>query len=397
MARFARDAKDKVGVDKSLIAGGLPRDADNTSDSVMLKNNAPSPMDYYEYDDPTSKRNKFFLNARHGRGKRAIHSMCADLCQARLLTRDEEYELGTKIQALMSYTAMRDRLSERLGRSPTPVEWAESCCMTVPELQDSLQVCRSAKEAMIRANMRMVISIARKYQNLGVPLADLIQEGSLGLVRAVEKFDPERGFKLSTYSAWWIQQAVFKGIAHQNRVIRLPMHVHNLLHSIRKARRDLKTNDGPEPTDSQVALHLDMPVKRLKRYMAVTKDTISFEMPTCAPEVSTKRRLLGDTLASGETKHPEKESDARLFRTRLRQMVQELPEDERTVVSLRFGLDNGKPKTLGQIADIVRTSMPYVRRVETTAMRKLRSPDYQTRLREFNFPAAAEDALATKE
>ncbi|CBN75768.1 RNA polymerase, sigma 70 subunit, RpoD subfamily [Ectocarpus siliculosus] len=144
------------------------------------------------------------------RRAQAIHDSCAELCQAKLLTRAEEYELGTKIQTLMGHVGARQELAAGLGRAPTFSEWAESRRMTVVELEESLKVGGAAKKTMVEANMRMVISIARKYQHLGVPLTDLIQEGSLGLVRAVEKFDPERGFKLSTYSAWWIQQAIFK-------------------------------------------------------------------------------------------------------------------------------------------------------------------------------------------
>eukprot|EP00904_Undaria_pinnatifida_P011319 jgi/Undpi1/7317/HiC_scaffold_22.g09790.m1 len=325
--------------------------------------------------------------------------MCAELCQTKLLTRAEEYDMGTKIQGLMQYTAVREALATQLGRRPSFAEWAESCCMTEPELKESLRICGSAKQAMIRANMRMVISIARKYQHYGVPLTDLIQEGSLGLVRAVEKFDPERGFKLSTYSAWWIQQAVFKGIAHQSRVIRLPVHVHNLLNRIRRAQRELTNRAGEQPTDLQVSFIVLLYPDHLPRWPLTPPHA---QFPTKVPAGArsfqfTKERVLGDTLESQERKAPEKEGETLLFRARLREIVKELPEDERTVVSLRFGLDNGKPKTIGQVADIVQTTPPFVRRVEGLAMRKLRSPDQQRRLREFNSmqqPAPAEELVA---
>eukprot|EP00752_Nemacystus_decipiens_P011932 g10582.t1 len=321
---------------------------------------------------------------------RAINDMCAELCQKRLLTRAEEYELGTKIQALMRHKELRQQVAARLGRPPSRAEWARACRLTVTELEESLQVGEDAKKLMVEANMRMVISIARKYRHYGVPLKDLIQEGSLGLVRAVEKFDPERGFKLSTYSAWWIQQAVFKGIAHQSRTIRLPVHVHNLLNRVRKAERELTTRKGYQPSNHQVAGHLDLPVKRLQHYLKLTKESVSLETPTDPGSSNkvTKERVLGDTLMDKDRRHPEKEGDALLFRTRLREAVEELSEDERIILNLRFGLEDGKRKSWRQIAEIVRTPQPYVRRVESMALQKLRSPEQARRLRDFTFDSS---------
>ncbi|CAB1120190.1 unnamed protein product [Ectocarpus sp. CCAP 1310/34] len=287
-----------------------------------------------------AKKPKPKYGYRRSSNKRAqaIHDSCAELCQTKLLTRAEEYELGTKIQTLMGHVGTRQELAARLGRAPTFSEWAESCRTTVVELEESLKVCGAAKKTMVEANMRMVISIARKYQHLGVPLTDLIQEGSLGLVRAVEKFDPERGFKLSTYSAWWIQQAIFKGIANQSRTVRLPMHVHNLLGRVRRAKNELGASQGNLPTDHQIARHLDMPVKRLRRYLELTKESVSFEMPT-DPSTSLqsgKERVLRDTLVAKERDHPEREGDSVLFRARLREVVGELSEDEKIVLSHRW-------------------------------------------------------------
>ncbi|CAM9230366.1 unnamed protein product [Ectocarpus sp. 13 AM-2016] len=341
-----------------------------------------------------AKKPKPKYGYRRSSNKRAqaIHDSCAELCQTKLLTRAEEYELGTKIQTLMGHVGTRQELAAGLGRAPTFSEWAESCRMTVVELEESLKVCGAAKKTMVEANMRMVISIARKYQHLGVPLTDLIQEGSLGLVRAVEKFDPERGFKLSTYSAWWIQQAIFKGIANQSRTVRLPMHVHNLLGRVRRAKNELGTGQGYLPTDHQIARHLDMPVTRLRRYLELTKESVSFEMPI-DPSTSLqsgKERVLRDTLVAKERDHPEREGDSVLFRARLREVVGELSEDEKIVLSHRFGLEDGKRKSLRQIAEMVRTSQNYVRRVEGTAMRKLRAPEQQRRLRDFsNFSSSS--------
>ncbi|CAM9818512.1 unnamed protein product [Pylaiella littoralis] len=339
---------------------------------------------------PKKPKPKHGYRRSPNRRTQAIHDRCAELCQSKLLTRAEEYELGTKIQVLMRRTEARQQVVGRLDRPASWAEWAEECGTTIVELKESVRIGEDSKRTMVEANMRMVISIARKYQHCGVPLADLIQEGSLGLVRAVEKFDPERGFKLSTYSAWWIQQAVFKGIAHQSRTIRLPVHVHNLLNSVRRARRELATSKGQQPSDHEIAGHLDMPVKRLQRYLELTKESVSYEMPTCDGSST-----LEDTLVATDRGHPEREGDALLFRTKLRELVEELSEDERIILSLRFGLTDGKRKSLRQIAEIVRTPQSYVRRIESTAMRKLRSPEQMRRLRGFIFDSACSSSSTT--
>lgn len=313
-----------------------------------------------------------------------IRQLCNELRHFKLLSRDEEYVLGTKIQALMQFLEVRQRLTELLGRDPLMEEWANGCCMSTVELQESLIVCRTAKATMVRSNLRMVIAIAKRYQHLGVPLTDLIQEGSMGLIRAVEKFDPERGFKLSTYSAWWIQQAVFKGIANQSRVIRLPMHVHNLLVSVRKVEKELNPAvEEKRPSYAEVAHELRMPEQRLKRYMCNTKETVSFEIPVASKPFAREVSVLGDSLQGPDTHLPETATELGLLQAKLREVVRELPEDERHIVALRFGLVDGKSRTVAQIASVAQTTRQHVRRVESKALRSLSAPHQQRRLTEF--------------
>ncbi|CAM9556450.1 unnamed protein product [Discosporangium mesarthrocarpum] len=318
------------------------------------------------------------------RRPKSTYNPCQDLCSTKLLTKKEEYLLGTKIQLLMRYEEERDLLAMKLGRQPSDDEWAEACGFNVGDFQDSIELCLEARDAMIRANMRMVVTIARKYQHNGVPLTDLIQEGSMGLIRAVEKFDPERGFKLSTYSAWWIQQAVFRAIAYQSRMIRLPVHVHNLLNSVRKVRRELEET-GRAATVEEVATQLDMPVTRLERYLDASKNTLSIELPTGLSNTGLRsdEHVLGDTIQTTERVAPEETMERRLFRNKLQEILLDLPDDERRVVSLRYGLNGGKSLTVAQVAEMGHTSKEIVRKIEGKAMRKLRSPHHQQGLMEF--------------
>lgn len=265
-------------------------------------------------------------------------------------------------------------------------EWSASVGIPPDEFQQRLNICRVAKQSMVSSNLRLVISIAKRYKHLGVNFFDLIQEGSMGLIRATEKFDPSRGFKFSTYAAWWIQQSVMKSVANHSRTIRLPVHVHNLLYNIRKIKRkDVACNGGIMSTE-ELAEKLSIPSDRLVRYLEASQMILSTDKPSGSSESDSEMEseyVLGDLIRAKLTSTAEDVAERILLRKRLVEVLDELPEDMRVIMALRYGLDDGIPKTIAQVAEIINCNALYARRCETKAMRRLRSPHNQVKMRQF--------------
>jgi RNA polymerase primary sigma factor len=318
--------------------------------------------------------------------------LCPDIGKARLLTPEEEIALGRKIQRLNSMDSQREKLIVDLGKEPSDAAWASACGYGLSEegvgqFSIDYRDCLEAKHVMVASNMRLVMAMAKKYRHVSVPYADLVQEGSLGLIRAAEKYDPARGFKFSTYASWWVQQAIFKAAAHHSRIIRLPVHVHNLLFSMRRANRELTSELGRAPTEGEVANYLQIPVARLKHYMQASRRTLSTETPSgfygSGKRDSNSAFVLGDTLESRDALAPEDSAEMQLIRHKLAEVMNDLEEEERRVVSLRFGLEDGRFRSNSEIAEMTRCSQDWVRKKELSAMRKLRSPEHQEGLIHF--------------
>ena len=261
---------------------------------------------------------------------------------------------------------------------------------TTTEFVEMMLDAKEAKQTMVQSNMRLVVSIARKYSNVGVNLQDLVQEGSLGLSRAAEKFDPSKGFKFSTYASWWIQQAVFRSIAYHSRTVRLPVHVHNLLNRVRKVRTQLQSELGRAPTDEELADAMDMSLSKYKKMLRLTRRSISLEEPKYKSNPKDLGHesddLLGDTVStSGVTEDElssEKLVDRSLFHDDLRGMLEILDEDERKVIRYRYGLADGLTRTVTAVAAEMKQSKAWVRSLECKALRKLRRPWYEKKLKE---------------
>jgi RNA polymerase sigma factor (sigma-70 family) len=261
---------------------------------------------------------------------------------------------------------------------------------TTTDFVEMMMTAREAKQQMIQSNMRLVVSIARKYSNVGVSLQDLVQEGSLGLSRAAEKFEPKKGFKFSTYASWWIQQAVFRSIAYHSRTIRLPVHVHNLLNRVRKVRNALQRDLARAPTNEEMADKLDMTVAKYNQMMRLTRRSISLEMPKYQSNPKDLGHesddLLGDTIAATSVLHdestPEKRVDRGLFHDDLMSMLKILDEDEERVIRARYGLSDGLTRTVTAVASQLKQSKAWVRSHECRALRKLRRPWYEKKLKE---------------
>lgn len=281
-----------------------------------------------------------------------------------------------------SSNKFRERGSPRIPKSPinrgTPTNFVEM-----------LMEASEAKQRMVSSNMRLVVSIARKYSNVGVNVQDLIQEGSLGLSRAAEKFEPKKGFKFSTYASWWIQQAVFRSIAYHSRTIRLPVHIHNLLNRIRKVRKNLEQELGRGPTNEEIAFELEMSVEKYNKMLLLTRRSISLETPKYQQNPKdlghASEDVIGDTIASSQLLDdcsPEQGVDRTLFHEDLRSMLTILEPDERRVICLRYGLDDGLTRTVTAVASQMKQPKAWVRSQECRALRKLRRPWYEKRLKE---------------
>jgi len=267
--------------------------------------------------------------------------------------------------------------------------------------REMMLTAKEAKQRMVQCNMRLVVSIARRYHGVGVNVQDLVQEGSLGLARAAEKFDPKKGFKFSTYASWWIQQAVFRSIAYHSRTIRLPVHVHNLLNKVRRARQILQQELGRMPTNEEMADEMDMSIEKYNKMIRNTRNAISLERPKYKNNPKDlgheSEALVGDMVDSSavifDEKTPEQNVDHGLLHSDIQYMLAKLGEDERTVLSLRYGIHDGITRTVTLVASEMRQTKSWVRSQECRALRKLRRPWYEKRLKEHRESLQASHSL----
>ena len=331
----------------------------------------------YDEEDEADDKGKAQAKKNHYT-EDSIRLYLQEIGRIRLLRADEEIELARKICDLLALERMRDALAERLEREPTDEEWAVEAEMPFEQFRRRLFKGRRAKDKMVQSNLRLVVSIAKKYMNRGLSFQDLIQEGSLGLIRAAEKFDHEKGYKFSTYATWWIRQAITRAIADQSRTIRLPVHLYETISRIKKTTKLLSQEMGRKPTEEEIATRMEMTIEKLRFIAKSAQLPISLETPIGKEEDS----RLGDFIESdGET--PEEQVAKTLLREDLEGVLGTLSPRERDVLRLRYGLDDGRMKTLEEIGQLFNVTRERIRQIEAKALRKLRHPNRNSVLKEY--------------
>jgi len=273
-----------------------------------------------------------------------------------LLTPAEEIELGNQVQVMMNLT--EDGMVDEKTKKFTSHE------------KRLIRIGRRAKERMMKANLRLVVSVAKKYQGKGLELLDLVQEGSLGLERAVEKFDPTRGYKFSTYAFWWIRQSMTRAIACQSRTIRLPVHLSERLATIRKVSLDLAHKLGAMPNRIEIAEEMEIEVEELDSILRQALTTSSLDAPVNGDD---GRSFLGDLIADGSAEEPLDKVEQSIHQEQLGRWLTHLSEQEQHVLKLRFGLEGNDRHTLAEIGRLLEVSRERVRQVELKSLRKLRN------------------------
>jgi RNA polymerase nonessential primary-like sigma factor len=284
-----------------------------------------------------------------------------------LLTHEQEIVYGKQVQKMMTLLEKKEQLANRLGREPSVSEWTKDVQLGEEELNKALQQGNRAKRKMIEANLRLVVAIAKKYQKRNMEFLDLIQEGSLGLERGVEKFDPTKGYKFSTYAYWWIRQAITRAIAQQARTIRLPIHITEKLNKIKKTQRELAQQLGRSATPGEIAQALELEPAQIREFLSMARQPVSLDVRVGDNQDTELSDLLEDDGIS-----PDHYITQELLRQDLHNLLGELTPQQREVLSLRFGLEDGKELSLAKIGQRLNISRERVRQLEHQALAQLR-------------------------
>ena len=338
------------------------------------KGTRPEPDEVIDRQTPRPGRGRMasYASSDHGGGTAAdpVHTYLKEIGKVPLLTAELEVELAKRIEAGNLAT---DELSEHDGAAGPHTSDHRT------RLKRQVRRGQQAKEALIEANLRLVVSIAKRYRNRGLAFLDLIQEGNLGLMRAVEKFDYTKGFKFSTYATWWIRQAITRALADQGRTIRIPVHMVETINKVVRVQRQLLQELGREPTVEEIASRVEFPIERVREIQRINQDTVSLEQPMGDEEDFS----LSDLIEDQGAEVPDDAATRSMLHEAVRGALGTLPKREREVMELRFGLEDGRVRTLEEVGKAFGVTRERIRQIEAKTLAKLRHPNAAQPLRDF--------------